>query len=84
MAVEDAIKAHQRPELERYGETLFVVLKAARYLDESETLEFSEIHVFIGENFVITVRHGEASTLSEVRRRLETEPELLRRGPAAI
>lgn len=84
LAVEDAIKAHQRPKLERYGETLFVVLKAARYLDESETMEFGEIHVFIGENFVVTVRHGEASTLSDVRSRLEAEPELLRRGPAAV
>src|ERR671933_1221162 len=84
LAVEDAIKAHQRPKLERYGETLFVVLKAARYLDESETVVFGEIHVFIGKNFVVTVRHGEAPTLGEVRRRLEAEPELLRRGPASV
>ena len=84
LAVEDAIEAHQRPKLERYGETLFVVLKAARYLDESETVVFGEIHVFIGKNFVVTVRHGEAPTLGEVRRRLEAEPELLRRGPAAV
>src|SRR5919202_2930741 len=82
LAVEDAIEAHQRPKLERYGEALFVVLKAARYLDESETVVFGEIHVFIGKNFVVTVRHGEAPTLGEVRRRLEAEPELLRRGPA--
>ena len=84
LAVEDAVKAHQRPKLERYGETLFVVLRPARYLDESETVEFDEIHAFIGENFVVTVRHGEAAALGEVRRRLESEPELLRRGPAAI
>ena len=84
LAVEDAIEAHQRPKLERYGETLFVVLKAARYLDELETVVFGEIHVFIGKNFVVTVRHGEAPTLGEVRRRLEAEPELLRRGPAAV
>src|SRR5919202_634292 len=84
LAVEDAVKAHQRPKLERYGETLFVVLRPARYLDESETLEFDEIHAFIGENFVVTVRHGEAAALGEVRRRLEGEPELLRRGPVAI
>ena len=84
LAVEDAIKAHQRPKLERYGETLFVVLKAARYLDESETVEFGEIHVFVGADFVVTVRHGEASALSEVRKRLESDPELLRRGPRAI
>ena len=81
LAVEDAIKAHQRPKLERYGDTLFVVLRAARYIDESETVEFGEIHVFVGEDFVITLRHGEAPALSEVRRRLEADPELLVRGP---
>lgn len=84
LAVEDAIEAHQRPKLERYGQTLFVVLRPARYLDESETVEFSEIHVFVGENFVVTVRHGEAPALDEVRRWLENNPELLRRGPLAI
>ncbi len=84
LAVEDAIKAYQRPKLERYGQTLFVVLRPARYLDESETVEFGEIHVFVGEDFVITVRHGEAPELGEVRRQLEDEPELLRRGPEAI
>jgi len=84
LAVEDAIKAHQRPKLERYGETLFTVLKSARYLDESESVEFGEIHVFVGADFVVTVRHGEASTLNRVRRRLESMPELLCRGPEAI
>ncbi len=84
LAVEDAIKAHQRPKIERYGETLFTVLKSARYLDESETVEFGEIHVFVGPDFVVTVRHGEASTLDRVRRRLESMPELLCRGPEAI
>jgi magnesium transporter len=84
LAVEDAIKAHQRPKLERYGETLFTVLKSARYLDESESVEFGEIHVFVGADFVVTVRHGEASTLDRVRRRLESMPELLCRGPEAI
>jgi magnesium transporter len=84
LAVEDAIKAHQRPKIERYGETLFTVLKSARYLDESESVEFGEIHVFVGADFVVTVRHGEASALARVRRRLESMPELLRRGPEAI
>jgi magnesium transporter len=84
LAVEDAIKAHQRPKLERYGDTLFVVLTAARYIDESETVEFGEIHVFVGTDFVVTVRHGEAPHLREVRRQMERQPELLRRGPAAI
>lgn len=84
LAVEDAVKAHQRPKLERYGETLFVVLRAARYLDESEAVEFGEVHVFVGTGFVVTARHGEVSSLDEVRKRLESDPELLRRGPAAI
>jgi magnesium transporter len=84
LAVEDAIKAHQRPKLERYGETLFVVLRSARYLDESETVEFGEIHAFVGPDFVVTVRHGRASMLDRVRKRLESMPELLRLGPEAI
>ena len=84
LAVEDAIEAHQRPKLERYDGTLFLVLKAARYIDESETVEFGEVDAFVGEDFVVTVRHGEAAALGEVRRRLEGEPELLRRGPEAI
>jgi magnesium transporter len=84
LAVEDAIEAHQRPKLERYGDTLFVVLRAARYIDESETVEFGEIHVFVGTDFVVTVRHGEAPHVREVRRQMEGQPDLLRRGPAAI
>jgi magnesium transporter len=84
LAVEDALEAHQRPKLERYGQTLFVVLRPARYLDAPEEVEFGEIHVFVGEDFVITVRHGEAPALGEVRGRLEADPELLVRGPEAI
>ena len=84
LAVEDAIKAHQRPKIERYGETRFVVLRPARYIDETETVEFGEIHAFVGPDFVVTIRHGKASTLDRVRRRLESMPELLRRGPEAI
>ena len=84
LAVEDALEAHQRPKLERYGDTLFVVLKPARYLDESETVEFSEVHVFVGKSFIITVLHGEAPDIDGVRRRLEEDPEHLRRGPGAI
>ena len=59
LAVEDAIKAHQRPKFERYGSTLFVVLKAARYLDAAEEVQFGELHLFLGADFVITVRHSE-------------------------
>jgi magnesium transporter len=59
LAVEDAIKAHQRPKFERYGTTLFVVLKAARYRDEVEEVEFGELHLFLGPDFAVTVRHSE-------------------------
>jgi len=84
VAVEDAIVAHQRPKLERYGATLFVVLRAARYLDDVEEVEFGEIHVFVGRNFVLTVRHSEAPDLAAVRRRMEDDPELLARGSEAV
>jgi magnesium transporter len=84
LAVEDAIQAHQRPKFERYGDTLFVVLKAARYLDEVEEVEFGELHLFLGREFAITVRHSESPDLSRVRRRLESTPELLARGSEAV
>ncbi|HEV2528604.1 MAG TPA: magnesium/cobalt transporter CorA [Thermomicrobiales bacterium] len=84
LAIEDAVRAHQRPKIERYGNTLFVVLRAARYLDASETVSFSELHVFIGQRFVITVRHGMAPDLGRVRRRMESDPDILRMGPQAI
>jgi len=84
LAVEDAITAHQRPKLERYGDTLFVVLRAARYVDASEQVEFGEVHVFVGPDFVVTVRHSEAPDLAAVRRRVEADPELLGRGTEAV
>jgi magnesium transporter len=84
IAVEDAIVAHQRPKLERYGDTLFVVLRPARYLDETEEVEFGEIHVFVGPDFVLTVRHSEAPDFGPVRRRLESQRDLLRLGPEAV
>ena len=84
LAVEDAVEAHQRPKLERYDGTLFVVLRPARYVDDTETVEFGEVHVFVGEDFVVTGRHGKASELGKVRKRLEGDPELLRLGPEAI
>ncbi len=84
LAIEDAITAHQRPKLERYGPTLFVVLRAARYLDDIEEVEFGELHVFVGPNFVITVRHAESPDLAVVRRRLEHDPELLALGTEAV
>jgi magnesium transporter len=82
--VEDAINTQQRPKLARYGDSLFVVLKTARYLDEPEKIEFSEVHVLVGKDFIVTVRYEELPALEEVRRRLEGDPELLRQGPEAI
>ncbi|MFE7773234.1 magnesium and cobalt transport protein CorA [Streptomyces sp. NPDC057445] len=85
LAVEDALEAHQRPKLERYGDTLFVVLRAARYLDAPEEVDFGELHVFVGKDFLITVRHGAAPDLSAVRHRMEEDnPELLALGPEAV
>ncbi|MEO5779670.1 MULTISPECIES: magnesium/cobalt transporter CorA [Arthrobacter] len=84
LAVEDAISAHQRPKLERYDDNLFTVLRPARYLDETESVEFGELHVFTGRNFVVTVRHAETGGVAEVRRRLERRPDLLRHGPESV
>jgi magnesium transporter len=84
LAVEDAIHAHQRPKLERYGNTLFLVLRTARYIDETETVEFGEIHVFAGPTFVVTIRHGQASELARVRKELESRPQLLQRGAMSV
>ncbi|HZC41699.1 MAG TPA: magnesium/cobalt transporter CorA [Streptosporangiaceae bacterium] len=84
LAVEDAIVAHQRPKLERYGDTLFVVLRPARYLDDVEEVDFGELHVFVGRDFVVTVRHSETPDLAVVRRRMESDPDLLARGPEAV
>jgi magnesium transporter len=84
LAVEDAIVAHQRPKLERYGDTLFVVLRAAQYRDEAEEVDFGEIHLFVGPAFVLTVRHSQAPDLGAVRRRLEADPQLLALGPEAV
>ena len=85
LAVEDAIKAHQRPKFERYGGTLFVVLKAARYRDEVEEVEFGELHLFLGRR-LRDHRPAQrvARTSSRVRRRLESEPALLAKGSEAV
>lgn len=70
-AVEDALKGHQRAKLERFGDTLFVVLRPAWYLDEQEVVRFGEVHLFIGPGFVVTVRHADRPDLGQVRHRLE-------------
>ncbi|MBO0851259.1 MAG: transporter, partial [Pseudonocardia sp.] len=83
LAVEDAIDAHQRPKLERYDDVLFVVLRPARYVDPVEVIEVGEVHLFLGRDFVVALRHAEEPHLTEVRSRLEDTPELLRLGPYA-
>ena len=84
LAVEDAIEAHERPKLEVYGQTLFVVLKTVRYIDSEEVIRSGEIMLFVNPDFVITVRHGDASDLHPVREAIEKRPDLLRCGPGAI
>ncbi|EGX60782.1 metal-ion transporter [Streptomyces zinciresistens K42] len=90
LAVEDAIEAHQRPKLERYDETLFAVFKSVCYVEHekltatSEVVNTGEIMVFVGHDFVITVRHGRHGSLGPLREELEADPEQLKKGPAAV
>jgi magnesium transporter len=84
LAVEDALAGHQRAKLEHYGEDLFLVLRPARYLDDVEKVDFGEIHVFVGADYVVTVRHAESPDLARVRRRMEGMPEFLALGPDAV
>jgi len=84
LALEDAMNAHQRPKLEDYDGSLFIVLRTARYDDAKEEVEFGEIHLFVGSDYVIAVRHGEASELGPARKRLEEQDGLLEAGPGAV
>jgi magnesium transporter len=82
LAVEDAIHAHQRPKLEFYGDSLFIVLKTASWIDPDERIEFGEILLFVGDGFIVSVRHGETA-LHDVRLKMEQRPDLLSQGPSA-
>ncbi|MFI8950650.1 magnesium/cobalt transporter CorA [Streptomyces sp. NPDC053750] len=84
LAVEDALKAHQRPKLEVYDDSLFVVLKPVVYEPDSDAVSSGELMLFLGDSFVVVVRHGEGSPLKAVRQRLEHEPELLGKGPTSV
>ncbi|MEU1696546.1 magnesium/cobalt transporter CorA [Streptomyces hirsutus] len=84
LAVEDALKAHQRPKLEVYDDSLFMVLKPVAYEPHSDTVSTGEVMIFLGDAFVVTVRHGEGSPLNAVQSRLEHEPELLGKGPTSV
>ena len=84
LAVEDAVKAHQRPKLERYEDSLFLTLKTLWYVDELDAVETGEINLFVGHDFVITVRHGAGSELHAARQRLEARSAVLTHGPSAV
>lgn len=89
LAAEDAVHAHQRPKLERYDDVLFLVLRTVNYVEHkidavSEIVQTGEIMVFVGPNFVITVRHGDHTGLAGVRHQLEARPELLAHGPGVV
>ncbi len=85
LAVEDALAAHQRPKLERYpGNHVFMVLKTLWYVDERDAVETGEIAVFLGDNFVVTVRHGSGAELAMTRMSLERQAGLLGHGPFAV
>jgi len=84
LAVEDALKAHQRPKLERYEDSLFLTLKTLWYVDENDAVETGEINVFLGRDFVVTVRHGSGSQLQTARAFLESAEGVLTHGPSAV
>ncbi|MDG9712312.1 magnesium/cobalt transporter CorA [Streptomyces sp. DH10] len=84
LAVEDALKAHQRPKLEVYDDSLFVVLKPVTYEPQTDTVSAGELMIFLGDSFVVTVRHGDGGPLKAVRQRLEHEPDLLGNGPTSV
>jgi magnesium transporter len=83
LAAEDAVRAHQRPKLEEYGDTIHIVVKPARYVDPKEVIEVGELSIFVAPGFLITVRHGRGD-LAPVRERLESRPDLLAQGPGAV
>ncbi len=88
LAIEDALAAHQRPKVERYDNSLFVVLRTAQIDDPRPDkpcdVRYGEVHIFLGSNFVVTVRHGYITSFSQVRTRTESTPELLKQGPAFV
>ncbi len=84
LAVEDAIRAHQRPKVEVYDDSLFIVLRTLWYVDEEDAVETGEISLFVGDRFVVSVRHGAGAALSETRHRLEGMANVLAHGPSAV
>jgi magnesium transporter len=79
LAIEDALMAHQRPKIEVYGESLFIVVKTAQLVDGE--VQYGQTHLFVGRNFLVTVRHGASSSYAAIRSRVEENPKLLSKGP---
>ncbi|MCW2796644.1 MAG: magnesium transporter CorA [Nocardioides sp.] len=84
LAVEDAYKAHQRPKLERYDDSLFLILKTLWYIDANDAVETGEINLFVGPDFIVSVRHGQGSELHTARNMLEGKESVLTHGPTAV
>ncbi|MGH3361124.1 MAG: magnesium and cobalt transport protein CorA [Nocardioides sp.] len=84
LAVEDAVNAHQRPKLERYDDSLFLILKTLWYVDEDDAVETGEINLFVGSDFVVSVRHGEGGGLHQARLALEEREQVLAHGPSSV
>jgi magnesium transporter len=84
LAVEDALNAHQRPKLDRYDDSLFLALRTLWYIDEDDAVETGEINIFVGQKYVVTVRHGEGSELHARRLDLESDAKVLGHGPSAV
>ncbi len=84
LAVEDALNAHQRPKLEEYDDSLFLVLKTVRYDEDTQQIELGDVMLFVGDSFVVSVRHGRARALADVRKRLEAHQEILDCGPSSV
>lgn len=83
LAIEDAHRAHQRPKIELYGDSIFVVLRTA-HMNQEHHIEFGETHFFVGTNFIVSIRHGSSVAYTEVRSRCETMPELLSKGQGFV
>jgi magnesium transporter len=81
LAIEDAHRAHQRPKLETYGDSLFIVVRTAQMNAETREIDFGETHFFVGKNFILSIRHGSSRPYTDVRTRCESTPHLLRKGP---
>jgi magnesium transporter len=84
LAIEDAHQAHQRPKLEQYENSLFVVLRTVQPSEDGSHLEFGETHVFVGLNYLVTVRHGSLRSHVGLRARCESTPTLLAKGPGFV